>query len=357
MVGKLTRRSFAGLAAVAVWGAGRTAGHAGFSVPQPPPNPTEWALFRDRFIMPNGRTVDTGNGDASHSEGQGWTLLMAEAHDDRATFDRVLLWTRRQLKRPYDSLHAWRWMPNRPMSVEDGNNATDGDIFIAWALSRAARRWKQPELQAMSTAICADLERLCVREVAGRTVLLPAAQGFERRDHVVVNPSYFIFPAFADLAATEGEDSPWNSLYQDSLALLREARFGRWGLPADWLQLPRQGGRPLPATGWAPRFSYDAVRVPLYLAWGGLAMEPAARAAVEFWTSASLPYQPAWTEFAGDKLAPYPIGPGHRAIAALAGHPVGPVALPSVRDAADYYAGALVMLSHIALAERLPLVS
>jgi endoglucanase len=352
MGSSLTRRSFAVLAATAVWGATRTSSHAELGLSYPAPSPGEWALFRERFLLPNGRVVDTANGNSSHSEGQGWALLMAEAHDDRATFDRVLLWTRRELKRPYDSLHAWRWMPNRPMAVEDGNNASDGDIFIAWALARAARRWNRPELQEISTAICADLVRLCVRNVAGRTVLLPAAAGFERRDHVVVNPSYYVFPALADLAATAG--GPWMDIYRDGLLLLQEARFGRWGLPPDWVQLARQGGRPSPASGWPPRFSYDAMRVPLYLAWGGLASEPAARAAVAFWTRGGMSYQPAWTEFPGDKLASYSLGPAHRAIAALAQSPVGPVALPSVRDAQDYYSAALTVLSHMALAERLP---
>ena len=352
MVGSLTKRSFALLVASIAWGATRTTSHAELGLSYPAPNPAEWALFRERFVTPGGRTVDTGNGNSSHSEGQGWTLLMAEAHDDRATFDRVLSWTRRELKRPYDSLHAWRWLPNRPQAVEDGNNATDGDLFIAWALARAARRWNRPELQELSVAICADLARLCVRDAGGRSVLLPAAAGFERRDNVVVNPSYYVFPALADLGATAG--GPWKDLYRDGLLLLREARFGRWGLPADWVQLSRQGGRPAPASGWAPRFSYDAMRVPLYLAWGGLAAEPAARAASAFWSPSGLPYQPAWTEFPGDKLANYPISPAHRAIAALAQSPAGPVALPSVRDAQDYYTGALVMLSHVALAERLP---
>jgi endoglucanase len=351
----LRRRSLGVFAAVALWGSGRTTTHAELGVSQPVPNATEWALFRERFITPGGRTVDTGNGGASHSEGQGWALLMAEAHDDRATFDRVLSWTRRELKRPYDSLHAWRWMPGRPVAIEDGNNATDGDIFIAWALTRAARRWNRPELEELSAALRADLVRLCVREVAGRTVLLPAASGFERRDQVVVNPSYYVFRAFADFGAIEGEGSPWTALHRDGLTMLQEARFGRWGLPADWLQLSRQGGRPMPATGWAPRFSYDAMRVPLYLAWSGLAQEPAARAANAFWNWGGLPYRPAWTEFSGDKLAPYPLGPSQRAIAALVQSPVGPVDLPSVRDAEDYYAAALVMLSHVALAERLPL--
>ena len=28
--------------------------------------------FRARFVLPEGRVVDTYNGNASHSEGQGW---------------------------------------------------------------------------------------------------------------------------------------------------------------------------------------------------------------------------------------------------------------------------------------------
>jgi endoglucanase len=367
MVGTTTRRGFAILFGAGIVGVGRSPGHAELSPPMPSPNDAEWILFRDRFISQNGRVIDTGNGNASHSEGQGWALLMAEAHDDRGTFERVLKWTLRELRRPNDSLHAWSWKPNRPRPVEDANNATDGDIFIAWALARADRRWGRPDLLKQAIAIRDDLERLCIRQVAGRTVLLPAAFGFEHRSNVVVNPSYYVFPAFSDLAAlTAGAvsgsaaltASPWMALHRDGLTLLREARFGRWGLPADWVGLARTGGRASPAQQWVPRFSYDAVRVPLYLTWAGLAMEPAARAADAFWNHGGYPYQPAWAEFAGDRIAPYPVNSGQRAVALLAAHPgPGTVALPSIRDAQDYYAGALTMLSHIAMAERLPLLA
>ena len=35
----------------------------------------EWLAFRNRFIAPEGRVVDTGNGGVSHSEGQGYAML------------------------------------------------------------------------------------------------------------------------------------------------------------------------------------------------------------------------------------------------------------------------------------------
>jgi endo-1,4-beta-D-glucanase Y len=359
MLRTMTRRSFAAVAAAAIWGTtAHNPGHADYrALPQAPSN-AEWSLFRNRFINGEGRVIDTGNGNSSHSEGQGWALLMAEAHGDRATFDRVLAWTQRALKRPHDALHAWQWRPDRARPVEDGNNAADGDIFIAWALLRAAHRWQRPELRQMASAICEDLARLCIRQIAGRTVLLPAAFGFDHRDAVVVNPSYYVFPAFADFAALGGAENPWSALYNDGVTLLREARFGRWGLPPDWLRLPRAGGRPSIAPGWEPRFSYDAVRVPLYLAWAGMAREPAAAAAVAFWNQPGLAYQPAWVTLTDNRGAPYALNSGQQAVARMAGN-LAPtaIALPSVAEADNYYAGALTLLSHIAMAERLPLLS
>ena len=42
----------------------------------------DWLAFRHQFITPEGRVIDTGNGNASHSEGQGWGLMGAQAADD-----------------------------------------------------------------------------------------------------------------------------------------------------------------------------------------------------------------------------------------------------------------------------------
>jgi Endoglucanase Y len=52
------------------------------------------ALFID-----GGRVIDTGNGDVSHSEGQGYGMLFAIAADDKATFDALWQWTKSTLMR------------------------------------------------------------------------------------------------------------------------------------------------------------------------------------------------------------------------------------------------------------------
>ena len=48
-----------------------------------------WPAFKARYMAPEGRIVDTGNGGISHSEGQGYGMLLAEAAGDRAAFDRL----------------------------------------------------------------------------------------------------------------------------------------------------------------------------------------------------------------------------------------------------------------------------
>ena len=227
----------------------------------------EWGLFRQRYLLPEGRVVDTGNAGVSHSEGQGWGLFFAATVGDRAAFDRMLDWTRQVLRRHGDALHAWRYQPYARVKVADANNATDGDLFIAAALGRAARRWEAPAYAEAGAAIARDALRLLVCQSGGRTLLLPGADGFVHSGSLVVNPSYYVFPVLAELAALA--PSPlWWALHRDAVSLIEAGRFGRWMLPPDWLAVPRDPAAKLvPAPDWPARFSYDAIRVPLYAAW------------------------------------------------------------------------------------------
>src|SRR5665213_3634964 len=71
----------------------------------------DWAIFKHRFIRDDGQLVDSFS-QLSHSEGQGYALLLALAANDRPTFDRVWAWTRTNLKRDGDALLAWKWKPD-----------------------------------------------------------------------------------------------------------------------------------------------------------------------------------------------------------------------------------------------------
>jgi len=313
--------------------------------------PGDWLEFRRRFVTPEGRVIDTGNGNISHSEGQGAALLFAARHDDRASFERILGWTRGALRRPDDTLLAWRYQPGASTPVADLNNASDGDLLAAWALAEAAGRWGSNEHLALAIQMGRDLLRRVVLAQGSTAVLLPGASGFLKPEGAILNPSYFIAPAFRALALVA--PSPfWARLEEGGIALAEAARFGRWRLPADWVVVPRAGGRPVLASSWAPRFSYDALRVPLYLAWGGHREAPALRAAVEFWNDPAHAAPPAWADLRTDAVAPYAGDSGHRAIERLASAAIqgaGRAAdLPDVPDAPNYYASLLVMMSRLA---------
>jgi endo-1,4-beta-D-glucanase Y len=149
-------------------------------------------------VTAEGRVVDNANGGISHSEGQGYAMLIAERLDDRPTFETIWRWTQSNLLVRGDGLAAWRWSPETP-HVADHNNATDGDLLIAWALAQASDRWH---------AITAT----------GKT-------------------------------------------------LIGLSRFGPRRLPSNWISVGR--AQPESASSFPAVFGYDAVRIPLYLAWGG----------------------------------------------------------------------------------------
>ena len=314
----------------------------------------EWHAFRARFLLPEGRVVDTGNRGISHSEGQGWGMLFAVTAGDREAFDRILGWTARTLRHSGDALHAWRYVPYDKITVSDSNNATDGDLFISAALARAARVWSSSAYAEAAAAIGRDVLRLLLREARGRTLLLPGAHGFESPEAVVVNPSYYAFPALAEMSALV-PSSRWDALRRDGIALIREGRFGRWHLPPDWLRVPRDAAEGLsPAPPWQPRFSYDAIRVPLYAVWSRTSMPDVLGAFNRYWASFPADGSPAWVDLTSGVTSPIPAGAGMTAVARLASAS-GPAAsisgLPPVAAAADYYGAALILLCHIAWRE------
>ena len=305
-----------------------------------------WEQFRNRFIQPDGRVVDSGNGGISHTESQGLGMLFAVSFNDRDTFDRIWNWTRTHLSRGSDALHAWRYVPGTPMPVSDTNNASDGDIYIAGALCRASALWQSTEYLAASGAITRDLLALAVRNVGGRTVLLPGVFGFIKADGVEVNLSYYIFPLLTELAAAF--PSPLLSkVIDDGRQMVAEAAFGKRRLPPDWLLVSARDGSLTVAPEHLPRFSFDAVRVPLFLSWAG-ATPAELRPFTAFWGSRP-EYATAWVDLETDATAPYRVSNGVASIAMVADRDGR--ALPGIAGTDDYYSSALNVLARLAAQE------
>jgi endo-1,4-beta-D-glucanase Y len=231
-----------------------------------------WRQYKDRFVTSEGRVVDNANGGISHSEGQGYAMLIAERLDDRPTFEAIWRWTQSNLLVRGDGLTAWRWSPQVP-HVADHNNATDGDLLIAWALAEASDRWHVSDYRNSARQIVAGLAANVVIASRFGPILLPGSAGFSGKDQPdapVINLSYWIFPAFKHLRAVS-DAIDWDALMATGKTLIGLSRFGPRRLPSNWISLaPAQ---PEPAHSFPAVFGYDAVRIPFYLAWG----EPADR--------------------------------------------------------------------------------
>ena len=102
-----------------------------------------WQAWKGAYLQPSGRVVDGLQQNASHSEGQGYGAVLAVEFADQEALTRILDWTEANLALRGDSLLAWRYLPDASNPVPDLNNASDGDLFYAWALVRAAARFNQ----------------------------------------------------------------------------------------------------------------------------------------------------------------------------------------------------------------------
>lgn len=312
----------------------------------------DWTSFKNRFVSSEGRVIDTGNNGISHSEGQSYGMLFAVAFNDQASFDLINGWTEKNLSRPTDALHIWRYLPNEKNPTPDDNNATDGDLLIAMAMSRAAALWGRPQDASGARAIAQAIREKLIANAGSRLVLLPGVNGFARKDDMIVNLSYYNFVAFNELNLIDS--SPlWQVLALDGLALIEAARFGRWQLPPDWLSVSRTGGDLTIAADWPPLCSYDAIRVPLNLTWAQNIPPAVAASFDNFWTT-SASYQPAWANLRTNAVSTYAAAGGLLAVReiTLATSPqLGLPALPLVQQCTDYYSSALTLLCRIAWAE------
>ncbi|MCF8208936.1 MAG: hypothetical protein K9K38_05970, partial [Rhodoferax sp.] len=246
-----------------------------------------------------------------------------------------------------DKLLAWRWTPNE--GVTDKNNASDADLFVVWALLLAHRQWKHAPYQAQAREMMLALREKLLRKTSRGTILLPGAVGFEKPEGTTVNLSYWVFPALDEIARADPAPE-WQDLKRTGIDLLREGRFGRWGLPADWTLL---GDKLSPAQ--VPRFGYDAVRIPLYLLWGRQEKTGLLTPYQDFWRYfKGASFLPAWTQLSDDSIDSYNASLGIRSIAQLTlAYPDITMRQLSALDAAqDYYSSVLLLLTKAALRER-----
>lgn len=314
-----------------------------------------WQAYAARFLDESGRIIDNANGGISHTEGQGYGMLLALAADDRASFERIWSFTRTQLLLRSDGLAAWSWRPSEP-HVPDINNASDGDLLLAYALAAAGRAWQVPRYIQAAVGIATALGSNAVIMHNGVPILLPAVQGFgkgDRDDAPVVNLSYWVFEALP-LMQQLAPKTDWMGLQKSGLSLIGAARFGNARLPSDWISL--SGKFPAPAAGFDPVFGYNAIRIPLYLIRAGISDPALLGPFADAWRNAERSGLPL-INVATNQVTAMPTNPGYRMLPALiacvtAGTPLPPDL--KMFTPMQYFPSTLFLLSISYISERHP---
>lgn len=329
--------------------------------PPAPPGPMdEWRLYKSRFVAPEGRSVDPLQGGRTTSEGQGYAMLLAVAYDDRPTFDALWRWTLANLSIEGETMFRWRWNPGA--QEQERAHATDGDILIAWALLRASRKWN---VKRYSDAAIEKLKILqdpkLLVDVDGRRYFLPGRFGFRKDDgSAVVNPSYYVFPAFQEFSEVNFHGA-WGAQLDVGLRLIERSWFGEFGLPADWVRVSKDGSVAASNADGAPdgaRIGYEGIRVPLHLLWANFADPKLLKPFRMAWTAERIdPQIPIEIGLPSGQVYTRSMGTGFRAIERAVNCAITTEPLPAtfkIEPWDDYYSASLYLLTKLALRERFP---
>jgi endoglucanase len=336
-----------------------------------------WLAYAAQFILPDGRVIDNVNGGISHTESQGYGMLLAVAANDKATFERIWSFTQSTMYVREDGLGAWKYEPlsgstasvaaktatetpdpEAPTGqITDTNNATDGDVLIAWALAEAGAAGFGGEYTARAKELSVALRSTVYNAGSLGLQMMPGKTGFsaeERGGQPVVNLSYWVFPAF-DRLAVLAPQAMWPELTKSGMAHIKAAQNFAAALPSDWFALDVEKGAVAAAPGFDDAFSYNSIRIPLYLAMTGPKSRRVLRASFEQWFALEGPLK---TVGVNDRALRDTLSdPGYEAIRSLYKCATGSTPFPAATLTSldvNYYPATLQMLAIIAARQSYP---
>lgn len=210
-----------------------------------------------------------------NSESEAYALYQAFLANDKLTFARVLNWSNQNIKRPNDTLLAWKFsVTKKPIwqkpyfqtdkvNIIDSNSATDADTDFAYALLMAGQAWHNQTYIDKSKSMINDIWNEETAEVSGKRYVI-AGNWANQSNYLAVDPSYISPQAYRAFAVVDSSHD-WNSLIADSYDFLTKVSdhgSAQPFLPPDWVQVnkPDASLTAYPNKSNSQDYTYDAFR-------------------------------------------------------------------------------------------------
>jgi len=221
-----------------------------------------WSEYKTDFIAKDGRVIDRVNGAVTHSEGIGYAMYFAIRSNDLETFKKINNWYKNNLKKNEYGLVSWKWGKDKDgyWHILDTNNASDGDLWIAYDNLLMYEITKELSYKNDALLIIKSIKKQLIIKYDGSLYLLPGKLGFNTKDSLEINLSYYLFFIF-DKFKEYDNDEIWTQVKNDGVALLYRSRFTSLSLNADWIKIDKSNGKI--STSRTNSFGYDALRIPL----------------------------------------------------------------------------------------------
>lgn len=261
----------------------------------------EWKNYKLAHIQSDGRVIDRENNNITHTEGIGYAMFFATCNNDEESFNLIEQWLENNMAKNSFGLYPWKWgKSENEWKVLDTNNATDGDMWIAYARLKASEKFNRPDQKEKALEHIHAIEKNLLFSKDGSLFLLPGVYGFEHEESLLLNPSYyipFIFQAFSQV----GDKEKWNSMLVNAKVLLSK-KFSIYNIHPDWI-VYNKGVFTLDPQ--RKNFSYDAIRIPLFWSiWYQATHEKEILQILEGYRSLlQLPYSPIWLNLSENTMS------------------------------------------------------
>jgi len=226
-----------------------------------------WTQFKKNFITAEGRVIDRFNKNITHTESIGYGLFFAVSYGDFKTFQLIKNWLKTNIEINKNNLYGWKWgkRENGSWGMLDLNNATDGDMWIAYSLLIAYEKWNDPTYLSEAGNLIRAIKEHTIIKINGKFLLLPAQFGFNKNEYIKLNPSYNI-PFIFDKFALYDSDKVWKAINFDNIDMFKGSALGNLQIHPDWIKLDLNSQK-YDYFENESIFGFDSIRTPLFLAY------------------------------------------------------------------------------------------